>query len=398
MTLSPRERVIRQIKHQETDILPYTIRFGSDIGEQIEGYGTDVAERLDVHYGGPAWRKWIDNAIVRVLTPELSVDTAKGPIFTDVFGSRWRVDRRPFYLVEPVLKAPSLKGFSFPDVQTLLDDAWERRTLKAIEEAGDHFVVAGFAFGLWERTWTLRGFEDALADAAGEPAFFEELLDCIAEHQMAIIERLVRLPVDGVMFSDDWGYQRGLLLGPERWRSLLKPRLARMYARVHSAGKYTLSHCCGSVADVLPDIIEAGLDVLESVQPEAEKMDPYELKRSFGDRITFWGGIGSQSLIPLGTPDEIRAEIAKLCREMGRGGGYILAPAKPFQRRRIVDPAQATPEHLSNAAQHRQLTLAGGHDFAPTEDESGCGVGRSHALLLGQPASGRKLCLTGRFP
>jgi uroporphyrinogen decarboxylase len=78
----------------------------------------------------------------------------------------------------------------------------------------------------------------------------------------------------------------------------------------------------------MPDLIEIGLDVLESVQPEATDMNPYALKREFGADLTFWGGLGSQSTIPFGTPESIRAEVAKLRREMARGGGYILSPAK----------------------------------------------------------------------
>ena len=79
------------------------------------------------------------------------------------------------------------------------------------------------------------------------------------------------------------------------------------------------------------DIIEIELDVLESVQPEAAGMNPYELKRKWGDKITFWGGLGTQSTIPFSAPGEIRGEIRRLRSEMSRGGGYILAPAKPLR-------------------------------------------------------------------
>jgi uroporphyrinogen decarboxylase len=81
----------------------------------------------------------------------------------------------------------------------------------------------------------------------------------------------------------------------------------------------------------MPDIIEIGLDVLESVQPEARGMNPYELKKKWGDQITFWGCLGSQSTIPFGTSEQIHAEVRRLRREMGHGGGYILAPAKALQ-------------------------------------------------------------------
>jgi uroporphyrinogen decarboxylase len=105
-----------------------------------------------------------------------------------------------------------------------------------------------------------------------------------------------------------------------------------------------MSHSCGSVVEIIPDLVEIGLDVLESVQPEAAGMNPYELKKKFGKNITFWGCLGSQSTIPRGTPDEIRAEVRHLKKAMGVGGGYILAPAKPLQPETPVANAVAIVE------------------------------------------------------
>ena len=320
MAMTPKERVIAQVAHHETAPIPYTL-----------GCEGDVAERLDAHYGSVAWRGLLDNAIRRAPAPNLVVDTGAARLTTDPYGTMWQVDRRPFHLVQPALQSPSLQGYTFPDLDVWFPHELDHQATEAIEADGNHFWVAGFGFGLFERTWTLRGFDSALMDAAAEPGFYDELVEAVAEHQLAIIERLLSWPVDGIMFSDDWGYQQGVLLGPDRWRRFLKPRLAEMYARVHAADKFTLSHCCGSVVDILPDLIEIGLDVLESVQPEARGMNPYALKRQFGDSITFWGGLGSQSTIPFGTPQQIKVEVERLCREMGSGGGYVLAPAKALQ-------------------------------------------------------------------
>ena len=124
----------------------------------------------------------------------------------------------------------------------------------------------------------------------------------------------------------------------------MKPRWAKIYAAVHAHGKIVMSHSCGSVAEIIPDLIDIGLDVLESVQPEAAGMNPSELKRLWGDRITFWGCLGSQSTIPRGTPDEIRAEIQHLRAVMGVGGGYILAPAKTLQPETPIANAVAIVE------------------------------------------------------
>jgi len=330
----PRDRVIAQINHQETDYVPYVISFE-------EG----VDQRLDDYYGSTRWRDLVENPVLHVPAPNLVVEETGEPTYTDPYGSVWRMDRRPFHLEEPVLKAPSLAGFTFPDVDAIFDPAWKEEASRFIEQHQErYFLVAGFGFGLFERTWVLRGFDNALMDAAAEPDLYDELVERVATHQLAIVERLLELPVDGIWFSDDWGYQEGVLLGPERWRRVLKPRLARMYDRVHQAGKTVLSHCCGSIVDIMPDVIEIGLDVYESVQPEARGNSPYDLKRKYGDKITFWGGLGSQSTIPFGTPDGIRTEVARLCREMGRGGGYVLAPAKALQPETPTENAAAVVE------------------------------------------------------
>ena len=332
MSLTAKERVFAQIEHQETDPIPYTLSF--------EG---DVAERLDAHYGSDAWRNLIENAIQHVPGPNLVMDDMSSTCCADLFGSTWQANRRPFHLVEPALKTPSLEGFSFPDVGPLFEQEREN-VLRYVDEHKDCFLVAGFGFGLFERTWALRGFDNALMDAAANPAFYDELVEHVAAHQMAILDHLVDLPIDGIMFSDDWGYQTGVLLGPERWRRFIKPRLARMYERVHAAEKYVLTHCCGSIAAIMPDVIEIGLDVYQSVQPEAKDNDPYDLKRDYGDQITFWGGLGSQSTLPFGSPAGIKAEVARLCREMGRCGGYILGPAKSVQPETPTENAAAVLE------------------------------------------------------
>ncbi|MHB1354667.1 MAG: uroporphyrinogen decarboxylase family protein [Anaerolineae bacterium] len=332
--LTARQLVIERIAQRETASTPYTLSF--------EG---DVAQRLDVHYGSSGWRTRLDNAIVRVASPDLGIGADASPSFTDRYGSVWQCNRRPAHLIEPALKDPSLQGYHFPEPDSIYTKGWEQTALDQITlDNGHHFLAAGFGFGLFERTWTLRGFNEALMDAIAEPAFYQELVTQIADHQLALIDHLVELPIDSIMFSDDWGYQQGVLLGPDLWRKFIKPQLARQYERVHRAGKVTISHCCGSIVDIIPDLIDIGLDVLESVQPEARGMNPYELKRRFGSHITFWGGLGSQSTIPFGTPADIRSEVAHLCAEMGHNGGYILAPAKSLQPETPTENAAAVVE------------------------------------------------------
>ncbi len=345
--MKPRDIVLEQIHHRETSPLPFTLDF-----EQ----GVDA--RLDEHYGTDSWREWLPPYIVRVTTID---EDRPSPIddvtYRDAFGSVWSTAGRPMHLLEPGLKSPSFEGYEFPSWEMFVDDGLHEQALETCARCSDSFLVAGFGWGLFERPWVMRGFENAFSDMIVEPDFYEELLDRVLEMHLKFVEVSAQLPVDGIMFSDDWGDQRGVLVGPERWRRLLKPRLAKLYQAVHDHGRIALSHCCGNVTDIIPDIIEIGLDVLQSIQPEA--MNPYELKSRWGDKITLWGGLGSQSVIPFGTREAIFEEVGRLCEVMPRGGGYILGPAKALQPETSAVNAAAVLEAFLQFSGHEAPVLSG---------------------------------------
>ena len=332
--MKPRDYVLEQIHHHETSPVPFTLNFEGNVGE-----------RLDAHYGTEAWRERLTPYIVSVGAVDSEDSEPIDEAHTrDAYGSVWRTDRRPKHLEVAAISEPSFEHYTFPGPDRLLKPEQKQEAREKCEQHADSFLVSSIAWGLFERSWVLRGFENAMMDAIAEPDFYEELLDKLTDLYLAFVEYAVDLPVDAIMFGDDWGDQRGVILGPERWRKFIKPRWAKLYDVAHAHGKLVMSHCCGSVAEIMPDIIEIGLDVLESVQPEAAGMNPYELKKKWGDRITFWGGLGSQSTIPFGTPEDIRREVRQLCREMGRGGGYILAPAKGLQPETSTENAVAIVE------------------------------------------------------
>jgi uroporphyrinogen decarboxylase len=319
--MTPREKILAVIRHEEVRPVPYTLA--------IE---PDVAARLDAHYGNTAWRAQLNPYTCSVRAVETDIKEPLDDVrIRDGYGSIWRVDQRPWHLETPVLAQPSFDGYTFPSPERFYLPAEKAAGIVRAAEQRDRFVVAQLGWGLFERSWTLRGFENVLMDAIEEPDFFAEMLERLTQLYLAFLEYTCDLPADGILFGDDWGDQRGIILGAERWRKFLKPCWARIYRAVHAHGKLVMHHSCGSVAEIMPDLIEIGMDVLESCQPEAAGMNPYELKRKWGDKITFWGCLGSQSTIPHGSPAEVRAEVAKLCREMGRGGGFILAPVKPLQ-------------------------------------------------------------------
>lgn len=346
--MTPKERVIAQIEHRETDFIPYTLSFEIDPNKTIEN---DVLERMNAHYGNDSWLSKLDDHVVRIDAGILGMVPDSGTaISVDKYGTKWRTDKRPWHMIRPALEKPDLSEYTFPGIDAFFKEDWQEKTLQEISKNRDHFLVTSFGFGLFERTWAMRGFENALVDAIAHEDFYRELVQKIFEQQTIFVDRLLTLPFDGIMFGDDWGHQNGIIIGAGRWRKYFKPYMAKLYERVHQAGRYTLNHICGSVIEILPDLIEIGLDVYESVQPEARNNNPYQLKKLYGKDITFWGGLGSQSTIPFGTPAKIKSEIRRLCKEMGKGGGYILSSAKGIQPETPTENAVAVVEAFAEQA------------------------------------------------
>ena len=333
-----RDIILEQIHHKETRPVPFTL-----------GFEGDVANRLDQYYGGTEWRKKLIPYMVSVGVVDTMMRRHIDEIHEqDPYGVIWRMDRRPWYLEKAPLEKPSLDGYKFPTPESFFNPERKEQIRQYCENNKDKFLIGGLGWGLFEISWSLRGFENIMMDSVVAPDFYEEMLDNIMNLYLAFVDYTTDLPIDAIMFGDDWGDQRGIILGPELWRKFLKPRWAKIYDAVHTKGKFVISHCCGSMVDVMPDVIEMGLDVLESVQPEARGMNPYELKKNWGDKITFWGCLGTQSIIPYGTPDDIKSEVSRLCKEMGRGGGFILSSAKPLQPETSTENAVAVFEAFTN--------------------------------------------------
>ena len=333
--MTPREIVLAQVEHRETESVPYTLAFEEEVGE-----------RLDAHFGGDAWRKKVVPYMAQcgsvARPPHEELDATH---YRDAFGTVWRTDELPPVVVEPGLGVPSFRGYDFPTAECFLDTEATAAATKRVGECADSLTIVGTGVCLWQ-SWYVRGFETTLMDVALEETFYEELLDRLTDLTLALVAACASVPADAIMMGDDWGDQRGVMIGPERWRRLFKPRYTRIFEAIHAQGKLAIMHCCGSTAEIQADIIDTGLDVLESVQPEAGGMNPYGLKQAWGDRLTYWGCLGSQSTIPFATPDEVRAEIRRLRREMSRGGGFILAPAKPLRTETPTANAVAVVEEL----------------------------------------------------
>ena len=220
-----------------------------------------------------------------------------------------------------LLPEPSLRGFDFPD--PLAHPLF--RTIDAdLAAASDRCTMFDIGFSFYERAWTLRGIENLYMDFVENPKFVHQLLGMIADHNIAMIREAVKHDIDVVHLGDDWGGQYGLLMGPKHWYEFIYPQLKRMYAAIHAGGKFVSIHSCGDVDELFDDLVGIGLNCFNPFQPEV--MDVEALMPRYRGRLAFYGGLSTQRVLPYATPDNVRKASRHLL-DLGRGGGYIFAPA-----------------------------------------------------------------------
>ncbi len=316
MQLTAKERVRRSIRYEPVDRLPTQISYtGRQAANMAAHFGVAVGD-LPARLG---------NHLVRLdLTyPERTSEDRS--VKFDWWGAGFDTNEEGYFVrVSPLQENPDLDALAWPDPTepSLLDDA--ARVIA--EDAGRHFLMPNFGWSLFERAWSLRGMVEFFMDMAGNPGYAGELLDRVADIQVTLIRRFIALGVDGGYFGDDYGGQVNMLIGPEMWRRLIKPRLARLFAPFREANLPILMHTDGHVEPILPDLVEIGLNAYNPVQPEV--CDFNWLHATFGSRLAYYGGVSTQTTLPFGTPADVRAAVAKVMSELAPDNtGLILAPS-----------------------------------------------------------------------
>ncbi len=190
------------------------------------------------------------------------------------------------------------------------------------------YLVCGIIeMGLFERSYLLMGMQNALLAYAAEPDAMYEMLGQVADFKIAVIERFhEKVGLDMISYGDDWGTQSNLFISPKTWRKVIKPHTQRIYAAMKRLGLIIIQHSCGKIDSIFPDLIELGPHVWNPCQP---CNDLPNLKKKWGNVITFFGGIDSQFVLERTgvTVEEVRAEVRQRIEQLAAGGGYIAAPS-----------------------------------------------------------------------
>lgn len=314
--MNPKERMRRALRHEPVDRLPTQVNYTGRMGELMAAHFGVAIDAL------PAT---LDNHMVRV---DLSFPAAYNEDRSQKF-DWWGVgfdtgEEGYFPSFTPLTDAPDLDAFAWPDPHT--PDLLAAAAATIAADAGTHFITPNFGWALFERAWSLRGLDTFLMDLVLDPGYAGELLDRITAIQSVLIERFLELGVDGAYFGDDYGAQKNMLISPQMWREFIKPRLARLFAPFRARGLPIIMHSDGQIQPILPDLVEIGLTALNPVQPEV--LDHAWLRREFGGRLAFYGGVSTQTVLPFGTPDEVDGAVRSAVAELAPDGtGLLIAPS-----------------------------------------------------------------------
>lgn len=218
----------------------------------------------------------------------------------------------------------------------ILDTDWN--VIDGARERTSNFILAGTTIRPFERMQFLRGSENLYMDMAYGTAEFHKLKSLVHEFYLYELEHFVNRDVDGISFMDDWGAQHALLISPAMWRELFKPLYKEYCDLAHSRGKFVFMHSDGYISDIIPDLIEIGVDALNS---QLFCMNIEDLGQKFRGKITFWGEIDRQHLLPFGSVEQVKEGVRRVKRALGDQSGGLIAQCEwgnidPFENIQAV--------------------------------------------------------------
>jgi len=338
--LTSKQRVRASIAHQQPDRVAIDYYARGEITQRLcEHLGISDGESLEQKIGVDV--TCVHPIFKSLLTPRCyadpTVEITPDGLHRDIWGVGFRANQTEvgFYMdladypLRDLGSVAELDDYPWPTA-----DSWDYSQVRAEAEGKSHLWVYIHSRGIFEISWFLRGFDNLLSDMAAAPERANAVMDRVQEYLMERTRRVLEAgqgAIDMVEYNDDVAAQNGLLLSPRMWREFLKPRIAAFIRMCKPYDVKIKYHCCGGLRPIIPDLIDLGVDVLNPVQVLAAGMEPAALKREFGERLTFNGGVDTQQLLPNASRDEVVARTRWLLDTLGAGGGYILGPSHAFQ-------------------------------------------------------------------
>lgn len=327
MPMSPRERVLAALRHREPDRVPKEAGFTPHLYETFKQQtgSTDPAAYFGMEMRHVGFRGTKVQTDFTVFYPEpLPAGTSITEYGTaHVPGDFYHFTKMRFPMAG-FTSARQVADYPWPDFGADYRHEHLEGEIAGLHDQG--WFVIGSVGHIFENSWQLRGMERLFLDFTDDPELATAILDRMTADRALQARRYAEAGADMVLLGDDVGMQDRLMMSPATWRRWFRPRLAAVVAAARGVRPdiHVFYHSDGSIESIIPDLIEVGIDVLNPVQPEC--MDPVALKKQYGDRLAFWGTIGTQTTMPHGTPDEVRATVRERVATVGQGGGLVLAP------------------------------------------------------------------------
>jgi uroporphyrinogen decarboxylase len=336
--MTPRERVLAALGLEEPDQVPFELflgltpslheRFVAETGHEDPAEYWGVPVRSVQHRSTPMGEIWRRYAVY--YPDSLPAGTSINSFgVARVLGStehfvRYLHPLRSATIVEEIVDYP------LPDPHRMARYA-HLCTATAALHARNLAVQGELYVTIFETAWSIRGYEETLADLYLNPDLVGALFDRLTALRVVEAKQLAEAGVDVLRLGDDVACQTGMLMSPAIWRRWLKPRLARVIsaAKAVKPDIQIFYHSDGDCAAIIPELIEIGVSVLNPVQPEC--MDPAQLKAVYGDRLAFWGTVGTQSTMPFGSPDQVKAVVKARIETVGLGGGLLISPTHTLE-------------------------------------------------------------------
>jgi uroporphyrinogen decarboxylase len=323
--MNSKERVRTTLDHKQPDRMPVNVTFVPEIAKKLREK-FNISGDVGAYMGNDA------------VTAPGGFETSyyqEAEQYVCRYGVKWMNVYNQFGAYTEMVEHPlagsksKLAGWNVPDYNEPSQYDALREQVKRYGK--EKWVVGTITCTIFETAWGLRGLEQLMIDMMEDEEYTSELFDKVMEFPLHAGLKYIDLGVDMVWIGDDVAMQTGMLISPALFRKYLKPRFARIVSEYKKRNKdiKVMYHSCGNPTKVIDDLIEVGIDVLHSLQPSA--IDLAATKKQFGDRISFWGGVDIQKLMPMGTPEQIKAEVKRLIDTCGRDGGYVLAPAHHIQ-------------------------------------------------------------------
>lgn len=345
--LTPRERVLRAVNLEEPDRVPIDLG-----GTHITSITTPAYEKLKAHLGIKSETAFLSrrshivipdeevlrrfNVDTRIVLPEALEEAGREISPDGTYVDEWGVERKMpeggHYYVSKVPFAgdctvSDIEKHHWPDPTDPRRYADVGEKARVMHEKSDYAITMMFPGRVISFGQFLRGFDVWMMDLIADQKFAGALMDKGLEIQLEMGKRLLETVGDNVdiaYVADDLGMQCGPLISRDIYTKMIKPRQKRVFEFIRSHTRAKLFyHSCGSVYAFIPDFIEMGVEILNPVQVSAKDMDSQKLKREFGDKICFWGGVDTHRVLPFGTTEEVREEVKRRIADLAPGGGYV---------------------------------------------------------------------------